>query len=437
MTCSQPDCHRMNTRSTLLLFLAFFSRDVVAEAPLNAAATLPPGAKLAVIGDSITEQKLYSRYIEAYLVACAGRADVHVFQFGWGGETAGGFAGRAANDLSIFHPTTVTLCYGMNDGSYRPFDEKIGKNYEGSMRNVLNILKANGVVHVVVGSPGAVDTFYFKNKNFGSKSGADGYNENLAQLGMIGKKLAGEFQQPFADVHQPMIDAMSKAKPVFGENYDVCGRDGVHPGPNGQLIMASAFLKGLGCNGDIGTITIDMNGPATATAGHKVVSSSAGAAELESERYPFCLQGDDKSSNGTRSIAPHIGFNEQLNRYTLKVTNLNAAKAKVEWGGQAKEFTKEQLTSGINLADFPATPFDSAFNSYLDKLGEKQGFETVAIKQLVTNFRQISKDAKADPELASALKNLGEKLAARQAALDTLARKAITPVKHSLKVTPL
>ncbi len=77
-----------------------------------------------MVGDSITEQKLYSRYIEAYVVACSGRSDVHVFQFGWGGETAGGFAGRAANDLSIFKPTTVTLCYGMNDGGYRPFDPR-------------------------------------------------------------------------------------------------------------------------------------------------------------------------------------------------------------------------------------------------------------------------------------------------------------------------
>src|SRR5689334_10291926 len=104
----------MKTKITLLLVLAACSQSLMADAPLNAAATLPPGARLAVVGDSITEQKLYSRYIEAYIVACAGRPDVHVFQFGWGGETAGGFSGRAANDLGIFHPTTVTLCYGMN-----------------------------------------------------------------------------------------------------------------------------------------------------------------------------------------------------------------------------------------------------------------------------------------------------------------------------------
>lgn len=419
-----------------LLLLAL--SPLTASAALTAAANLPQNGRLAVVGDSITEQKLYSRYIEAYLVACAGRADVRVFQFGWGGETANGFAGRAANDLATFHPTTVTLCYGMNDGSYRPFNNDIGKSYESNMRRVLAALKEGGVQHIVVGSPGAVDTFYFKNGNFTPKSPADGYNDNLRQLGEIGKKLAGEIQQPFADVHQPMVDAMLKTKPVFGEKYDVCGTDGVHPNSNGHLVMASAFLKGLGCDGDIGTITVDMNGPATATEGHKVLTSGPGKVELESTRYPFCLQGDDKASGGTRSIAPYIPFNAELNRYTLKVTNLNAEKAKVQWGGEAKEFTKEQLTAGINLAaEFPATPFDGNFGNYLNKLGAKQGFETVLIKQLVTNFRMFRKEAEQDKEVGAAFTTLRDKLAARQLALDEEARKAITPVKHSLTVTPL
>ena len=50
--------------------------------------------------------------------------------------------------------------------------------------------------------------------------------------------------------------AMSAAKEKFGNDYDVCGRDGVHPGPNGHLLMAYAFLKGLGLDGNLATITI-------------------------------------------------------------------------------------------------------------------------------------------------------------------------------------
>ena len=35
-----------------------------------------------VLGDSITEQKLYSRFIEDYLVACLAELDLRTLQFG-------------------------------------------------------------------------------------------------------------------------------------------------------------------------------------------------------------------------------------------------------------------------------------------------------------------------------------------------------------------
>jgi lysophospholipase L1-like esterase len=427
----------MSAKLALFALLTVATTDLRAATPLNAGALLPEGAQLAVVGDSITEQRQYSRFIEAYLIACAGRPDVKVFQFGWGGETAGAFAQRAINDLSVFKPTTVTLCYGMNDGGYRPFDETVGKSYTDSMRSVMTVLEDIGVPHVVVGSPGAVDTFFFKRDNFAPKSGADGYNDNLRQLGGIGRTLAGEFQQTFADVHQPMIDAMHMAKPVLGDNYDVCGGDGFHPNTNGHLVMAMAFLKALGCDGNIGEITLDMTGPANSSDGHKVLASGPGTAELESIRYPFCFQGDEKSSSGTRSIVPFIPFNQDLNRFTLKVANLSAAKASVTWGSETKEFTKEKLAAGINLAaEFPVTPFDTNFAAYLVQLGGKQQFETVLIKELVTRFRAFDGEAKADPGVAAAFDTLRKKLGARQAALDTQARQALAPVKHALKVTP-
>ncbi|NDD90801.1 hypothetical protein EBZ37_01770, partial [bacterium] len=78
--------------------------------------SVKPGSRVAIVGDSITEQKLYSKFMECYLLASSGVPDVKVMQFGWGGERAGGFANRAANDLSVFRPTLATLCYGMNDG---------------------------------------------------------------------------------------------------------------------------------------------------------------------------------------------------------------------------------------------------------------------------------------------------------------------------------
>jgi lysophospholipase L1-like esterase len=280
---------------------------------------LPKEARLAIIGDSITEQKLYSKYMEVYLVACAGRRDIRVMQFGWSGERAPGFLARMENDLAVLQPTVATTCYGMNDGSYQPFNEGIGKVYGDAMKGIVKKFDELGVKNVVIGAPGAVDTKYYAGKgNFQGGDSPKLYNENLGKLRDIDRKLAQDTGKQFADVHQAMVDTMSKAKAALGDNYDVCGTDGVHPGANGQLIMAYAFLKGLGCTGVLAEFTVDMSGQGTVSEGHKVLSSAPGKVEIESERYPFCFDGDEKSSSGTRSITAFLPFNAELNLFVRR-----------------------------------------------------------------------------------------------------------------------
>lgn len=396
------------------------------------ASQLPPNARVALIGDSITEQKLYSKFIETYLLACTGRTDIKCFQFGWSGETASGFKAREENDLSAFHPTVATFCYGMNDGHYVPYAEAIGKDYQANMRAVLKKAKELGVDNIVAGTPGAVDTKYF-NKPAGGTTAAQ-YNDSLAHLGEFDRQLSGEFHTAFADVHKEMEDAMTKAKAALGPEYDVCGRDGVHPGSNGHLLMAAAFLKGLGLDGNIGEITVDMKGASSASEGHHATGSN-GSAQIESSKYPFCFDGDAKSSAGTRSILPFCKFNEELNRLILRVENLEAAKAKVTWGAESKEFTKEQLSAGINLAaEFKTTPFDPAFFAFMSAVAAKQNYETPMIKGMVTNFRSFAADVKEDAEFAGAIETLKKKMLAKQEKLDAAARLLLVPVKHTIKV---
>lgn len=398
---------------------------------------LPKDGRLAIAGDSITEQKLYSKFIETYLLTAGGRPDVHVFQFGSGGETAGGFDGRLRNDLSTFSPNVVTLCYGMNDGTYRPYEDSIGKRYEDSMRSILKKLTEDKI-RVVVGTPGAVDSRFFARPFPANYKAADSYNESLEKLGGLGKKLAGEFHAGFADVHGPMMDVMVKAKAANGDDFDVCGRDGVHPGPNGHLAMAYAFLKALGCEGNVGEIVMDATGKTTVSSGHKVVASAPGVVEIESERYPFCFDQDAKSSASTRSVLPFLPFNQDLNRLTLKVNNLKADRAKVTWGEESREFTKAQVEAGINLAsEFTVTPFDKPFGAVMNAVAAKQAYETIIIKGMITQFRSFSAEIQKDPELGIIFDTLRKKFVATHARLDSEAHAKVVPVKHTLTVTPL
>src|SRR4030095_11135508 len=109
------------TRPGILVLMLLSSLTSAQESAKGS--VLKKGQRVAIVGDSITEQKLYSRYIELYLTACLPELELQVIQLGWGGEPARGFAARMNNDLLPWKPDVVTTCYGMNDGGYRAFDE--------------------------------------------------------------------------------------------------------------------------------------------------------------------------------------------------------------------------------------------------------------------------------------------------------------------------
>lgn len=410
-----------------LLLLASLAPAAETPAPI-----LKKGARVAVVGDSITEQKLYSRYIELYLSACLPELDLKVVQLGWSGETAPGFANRMNNDLLPWKPDVVTTCYGMNDGSYRAFEEGIGKRYEAAMTDIVGRLKKAGAT-VVVGGPGAVDFQFFKNPNVKPAV----YNENLSRLSGIAKAIADKEGFPHADVFGSMHGSMEKAKAALGEGYDVCGKDGFHPGPNGHLLMAFAFLRALGIEGEIGAIKVDLKGGAEASAGHKVLSAANGSVELESARWPFCFSGDEKSSSGTRSVLPFTRFNEELNRLTLTVKNLDAEKAKVSWGAASKVFTKAELEKGVNLAaEFAESPFSEPFKKLEALVSAKQAYETTMIKSMITNFPKLLASAADDKDFQAAAEGFRKALFDRQEKLGDGVRAAVAPVKHAIVVAP-
>ena len=243
-------------------------------------------------------------------------------------------------------------------------------------------------VLVVVGSPGCVDSTTFKRPTVSPEE----YNKTLAAERDIAKEIAEQKHLPFADVYQVMYDAMVKAKEKYGADYPVCGGDGIHPNANGHVLMAYAFLKGLGVSGDIGTITVDLAGKkATATEGHTIKSFDNDTVTIESTKYPFCFlpdakdPSDDSLPNSMRGILPFVPFNEDLNRFKLVVTGAEG-NVKITWGEKSKQFPADQLAKGINLAaEFMDNPFVESFVKVHQAVQAQQGFETPMIKALVNS----------------------------------------------------
>src|ERR1022692_1932895 len=119
----------------------YFSKFEPVKAPAPKGLLLQHGDRVAIIGDSITEQRMYSRIIETYLTVCVPQLKITTRQFGWSGETAEGFLHRMTNDCLRFQPTIATLCYVMNDHRYRAYDEQTANWYSNNYASVASSLK--------------------------------------------------------------------------------------------------------------------------------------------------------------------------------------------------------------------------------------------------------------------------------------------------------
>jgi len=265
-------------------------------------------------------------------------------------------------------------------------------------------------------------------------------NMNLCKLRNIGIEIAEKEHSRFADVFWPMLTAGVTAQEHYSTNYAIAGGDGVHPGWAGHTVMAYAFLKSLGVDGDLGTFTADLKqSKMKVSKGHEVVSGKEGEFVIKSSRYPFCTcipggvakanypacdKDDGTRDNSIKSGATLIPFDAELNRMTLIAKNGPAKNYKVSWGAETKTFSAEQLEHGINLADeFSNSPFCEAFGKVDAAVAAKQAYETKQIKQA---FR--SAEAKSDMEAVAA------KTEKEREPLVEAVKEAFGPVTHTLKI---
>lgn len=393
---------------------------------------LPRNSRLAIWGDSITENTLYPRFVEMYLLVCAGRKDIKVCTFGHSGETLGGLISRQS-DLEAFKPTIVSFNYGMNDSQYSLYTYEKGFAYVKTMRSVLAMLYNKGIKQRIVAGPDAVDDnfnrdtpeAFFHGANSGGLTAAQAQNVTLRHFRDFGRSAAVETGSAFADIHNRMLDSYTLAKKDLGSTYGL----GVHPTPNGHFLIAYELLNALSCDGDIGSIDIDMHGNAQASSGHSVDSYSKGIVVLDSSKYPFCYNYDSFSTKGpdrVASILPYVSFSKDLNRFILKVTNLDATSAGVTWGSQTRSFTRDQLANGINLTEqFSCTPFDTTFSQIMRAIGDKQDFENYMIKGTSNYFGNDNGG------------NFDENMIAVHAQKDATVKALIVPVRHTIAIIPV
>ena len=300
------------------------------------------GDVVVMIGDSITEQHLYSNYVEMWTVTRFPHWKLTFRNVGIGGDRSVGGNSRFARDVLLHKPTAMTVDFGMNDGGYRAFGDDTFKPYMDGLQGMADQAKA-AKIRVAWVTPQPLD-----NGDQGPTA-LTGYNQTLEKFSDGVKVIADKNGGLFVDQFHPYLAALDRARGQ-GPKYDrITGGDAVHPGPPGQALMAASILKGLSFPSLVSSVEIDAAGCKVVAAENCTVENVAAKdGGLSFSRLDGALPFFPADAV---SILPWAPILEELNDYRLKVTGLAAGKYEVRVGGKKiAELTADQLAAGANLA---------------------------------------------------------------------------------------
>lgn len=250
----------------LSLTAAGWAQDNASPAPAAAAGPKTPvskfeltdGDSIVFLGDSITHQRLYTQYVEDYFYTRFPKMRLKIHNAGVGGARAWDAMARFDQDVAAYKPKYVTILLGMNDGTYRPFDQPTFDTYKKDMTELLGKISGIGATPILM-TPTMFDSRADRarpNNKRDPNSQAE-YNSVLAYYGTWLREIAVENGHGFVDMWGPLNNLtleQRKTEPGF-----TLIKDAVHPDAPGQLVMAVAVITDMNLPRQVSSISINLN----------------------------------------------------------------------------------------------------------------------------------------------------------------------------------
>ncbi len=317
---------------------------------------LKNGDTVVFYGDSITDQRLYTTYTEAYAVTRFPKLKLRFVHSGWGGDRVEGGGGgpidlRLNRDVITYHPTVVTVMLGMNDGRYRPYDEPVFNQFASGYKHLIDAVKAAlpGVRMTVI-DPSPYDDVTR------APLFAGGYNAVLIRYGDYLKQLATQEHADFADLNTSVVDALKKA---YATDPELAARlipDRVHPGPAGHLLMAEALLKSWNAPSVVSEVDLDADSGTVKHAEQTDITgvSKTGGLTWTQQDAALPMPLEKYPGDALMTLALHSSdFMDALDREMLRVTGLHDGSYTLRIDDTpVATFTNAQLENGVNLAGY-------------------------------------------------------------------------------------
>lgn len=397
-------------------------------APAQDRFPLKDGDRVVFFGDSITQQRLYTTFVETFAVTRFPSRNVTFIHSGWGGDRVTGGAGggideRLTRDILAYRPNVVTIMLGMNDGRVRPFDDQIFRIYSNGYKKIVKDLKAGQPgVRITAIQPSPYDDVT-RRPGF-----AGGYNGVLLRYSDFVRELGAAEALTVADLNRPVTAMLERAKATDPELAKKIIPDRVHPGPSGHLIMAAALLRDWNAPAVVSEVEIDAASRRLVKSENTAVSGTRFGNSLSWTQTDRSLPVPVDLSDPVMELAVKSSdFQETLNRQIVKVTGLPAGKHTLRIDDEeAGTFTEAQWAGGVNLAGLKTPIWAQAAEVHALTLKHNNVH--------FSRWRDLQVPLQAEPP---------QSLATALAALDTLdadlvrqQRAAAQPKPHKFELVP-
>lgn len=309
------------------------------------------GDRICFVGDSISRNGFYIRYIEHYLRTRFPDRSFVVRNVGTNGQTAQSGLERIDADVLAWNPTVVVLNFGMNDGRSSDGVER----YRKGITAYVEALQRGGVSRIVIASNAPLD--------IGDEPGVyTGYNRNFDAMASIAERFAAERGLKYVDLFHPCHslwgDNRRRAQPVpvTAQTLARHPSDYVHARAAGQLTMAFFLLKGLGAPSEVSFASIDAKSGAVETRNCRItqveIGDETGIEFVRDDAAPLCWIED--AGAAAFDLVP---FNDELNRMGLRVEHLPAGMYELHIDDvPVARYSAAQLHRGVNLAHLRDSP---------------------------------------------------------------------------------
>lgn len=319
--------------------------------------SLLDGDTVVFYGDSITAQRLYTRFVEDFVLTRYPKLKIRFVNAGVPGDTvSGGYAGtmaeRVRRDVAPFHPTVITVMLGMNDGGWGYDAEKSEKNFkQGYVALIAALRRVSPDARIVLIRPTPYDEI-----THGTEFPA--YSKTIDKLaGDVSRiaaqlKDAGDTRIELVDFHEPLVDALKRAKQTFGQLAPLIVPDRIHPSEAGHWIMAENLMETWHVDPMVDAVEIDGAKPAPIRQERSSVTNlektAAGLKWTETDgSLPLPLD----FNNAMTAVLLGISDLASLDSETLQVSGLDSGRYQLLIDGKAvADFASEELKKGINLA---------------------------------------------------------------------------------------